>query len=138
VTAGPAHLGDLVSAYLDGELTPAERTWADGHLAGCPLCRAALAATASARTLVRGLAPVQPRLGFAEQVLRSERRRRPAALVAVAAAAVAVAAMAVTPPSGEATPPVGRFVEAHATATPGGDPVSNLGPPAALPVSFRP
>jgi hypothetical protein len=35
-------------------------------------------------------------------------------------------------------PPVGRLVEAHATATPGGDPVSNLGPPSVLPVSFRP
>jgi anti-sigma factor RsiW len=132
------HLGDLVSAFLDGELTPSERAEADAHLAGCPACRAELASTASMRALMRGLPPVEPPVGFMDLALRSHRRRRPAAALAAAAAVAAVVGMALTPRSDEVAPPVGRLVEAHATATPGGDPVSNLGPPSVLPVSFRP
>ena len=132
------HLGDLVSALLDGELTGEERATADAHLSGCPACRAELARTASMRSLVRGLAPIEPPFGFVEDLVRSHRRRQPAVLVAAAAAVVAVVSLGSTPRSDDVTPPVGRFVEAHATATPGGDPVSNLGPPSVLPVSFRP
>ena len=132
------HLGDLVSALLDGELSPVERAEADAHLAGCAVCRAELARTASMRALVRALPPVEPPAGFLEGVVRSHRRRRPAALVAVAAGIAAVVGMAMTPRSDDVAPPVGRFVEAHATATPGGDPVGNLGPSSVLPVSFRP
>jgi anti-sigma factor RsiW len=134
----PTHLGDLVSALLDGELTQAERAAADAHLASCPACRAALQATASARSLLRALSPVEPPFAFYEHMRRAEHRRRPAPWLAAAAAAAAVVTLAVSPRSQHVAPSVGRFVEAHATASPGGDPVSNLGPPSVLPVSFQP
>lgn len=132
------HLGDLVSALLDGELTPGERADADAHLAQCPHCRAELDATARARALVRDLPWVEPPFGFYEHVRRSERRRRPGVLIATAAAAIAAVTVAVSPRDHDVAPPVGRFVEAHATASPGGELVSNLGPPSVLPVSFQP
>ena len=132
------HLGDLISALIDGELTPAEQMAAEAHLTGCPACRADLAVTTSMRALVRALPPVEPSPGFLDAMVQSHRRRRPAAFVAAAAGIAAVVGMAMTPRSDDVTPPVGRLVEAHATATPGGDPVSNLGPPSVLPVSFRP
>jgi anti-sigma factor RsiW len=132
------HLGDLVSALLDGELLPHERAAADAHLAGCAACRAEMARTASMRSLVRALPPVEPPFGLIERAVRSHHRRRPAAVVAAAAAVAAVVGMAMSPQSDGVAPPVGRFVEAHATATPGDDPVGNLGPPSVLPISFRP
>ncbi|MEY2476690.1 MAG: putative zinc-finger [Actinomycetota bacterium] len=132
------HLGDLVSALLDGELTAGERAAAEAHLAGCPDCRTEMARTAAMRSLVRGLPPIEPPFGFVEGLVRADRRRRPAAVFAAAAAVAAAVGLAVTPRSDGVAPPVGRFVEAHATATPGGDPVTNLGPPSVLPVSFRP
>jgi hypothetical protein len=36
------HPADLLSAYLDGELSPAERRAVEGHLEGCPECTALL------------------------------------------------------------------------------------------------
>jgi predicted anti-sigma-YlaC factor YlaD len=133
-----AHLADLLSALLDGELTDAERTTADAHLAECALCRAELDATATARGLVRALPPVEPPFSFFERLHRAERRRRPAAWVAAVAGTAAVVVHALSPRDHTVAPTVGRFVEAHATASPGGDPVSNLGPPSVLPVSFQP
>jgi anti-sigma factor RsiW len=133
-----SHLGDLVSALLDGELSAAEQAAAEDHLAGCAPCRTELATTAAMRSLVRGLPPVDAPFGFVEGLVRANRRRRPAAVFAAAAAVAAVVGLAVTPRSDGVAPTVGRFVEAHATATPGGEPVTNLGPPSVLPVSFRP
>lgn len=132
------HLGDLISALLDDELTAAERASADAHLVDCAVCRAELTRTASMRALVRDLPMLEPPFGLVERAVRAHRRRRPAAALAAAAAVAAVVGMAVTPRSDDVAPPVGRFVEAHATATPGGDPVSNLGPPSVLPIGFRP
>jgi len=54
------HPGDLLSAYLDGELTAGRRGEVDAHLAGCAACRAELDATAAARTAVRSLPVLEP------------------------------------------------------------------------------
>jgi len=132
------HLGDMISALLDGELTPGELAAAEGHLTGCESCRAELEETATARHLVRDLPPVEPPFAFFRHVQRTQRWRRPAAWLAVAASVVAVVAIGVSPRDQHVAPPVGRFVEAHATASPGGDLVSNLGPPSVLPASFQP
>lgn len=35
----PGHLGEAISAYLDGELDTAERREAEAHVAGCEVCR---------------------------------------------------------------------------------------------------
>src|SRR5205823_5586668 len=40
--APPEHPDELLSAYLDDELTVAERAYVDDHVATCPSCRAAL------------------------------------------------------------------------------------------------
>lgn len=45
----------LVTPYVDGEASPAERAVVDAHLAGCPLCRQRAAAETSARETVRSL-----------------------------------------------------------------------------------
>jgi len=54
------HPGDLLSAYLDGELGPGERSEVDTHLAACASCRAELDGTATARTALRSLPVLEP------------------------------------------------------------------------------
>lgn len=133
------HLGDALSALVDGELSSAESAAARGHLAGCEACRAELAAVEETRTLLRGL----PALDLPPVVLERARwvgRRRPSRVAALAATAVAVAAsilFVVVPPEPEpVSPKVGRLVEVHATSGVDGDPLSRL-TPAAVPVSFE-
>jgi anti-sigma factor RsiW len=94
-----------LSAYLDGELVPAERRAVDEHLRICPICRRDLAALERVKHLLGALPDVEPPAGlFADVRLRLERPpgaldplrdglrtlvRRPAA-AAVAAALVVV------------------------------------------------
>lgn len=52
------HPDDLLSAHVDGELDPATDAWVVDHLAGCPGCRRAAAELTEARSLLRGLPPV--------------------------------------------------------------------------------
>ena len=149
---GPEHLGDRLSAMLDGEVTPAERGEAEAHLSACAQCRSELEGTAAARQLVRALPVLDPPFGLIERVLLGHtdegssvpqraavrsRPRRPVWL-AGAAAAAALAVLAVAPRhASQVQPPVAHFVDAHATATPGADPISGLAP-VAVPVSFSP
>jgi anti-sigma factor RsiW len=147
---GAGHLGDALSALLDGELEPATEEAARAHLAGCPACGAEQAAVAQARRWVRSLPPVEPPARFYGRMLgdrpagtahrrragtAAHRRRAGVAAFAACAAASAVL-LGVTSPSDPSTsPPVGRFIEAHATAVGGGDPVSHL-VTVGVPVSF--
>jgi hypothetical protein len=50
------HPTDLLSEYLDGDLTPATRAEVDAHLAGCAACRATLAGLDEVRTAARAWA----------------------------------------------------------------------------------
>lgn len=117
------HLGPLISALLDGELTTDGRARSDAHLARCSGCQRDLRATAAARALVRGLPPVEPPFGFLEGLPRPS-RRRPASAVAFAAAAAAVFTLAVSPPSEGVAPAIGQFAAAHSTALPAAAPVT--------------
>ena len=133
----PGHLGDVLSAFLDGELAAPARAAAEAHLEGCARCAHELALVAEARSLVRGLPPVEPPASFYPALLGGRRRRR--AMVAVAAAGMAgLAIMTVRPPADrQVTPPVNQLVVDHAaTASVTGDPVSEL-VPVGVPVSFR-
>lgn len=143
------HLGDALSAMLDGELSWAEEQVARAHLAACPECADELEAVGQARTWVRGLPPVDPPFGFYERMLRVAPRpvprfaappsnlRRRAGAAAFGAAAAAVTVLGIGSPSPRpVSPAVPRLVEAHATsASVGADLLSKLAP-VGVPVSF--
>jgi anti-sigma factor RsiW len=146
--AGP-HLGDALSALLDGELPVGQADQARAHLAACPTCTQELSAVTQARAWVRSLPPVEPPFGFYERLLldrrdpvmaafgaRSNLRRR-AGLAALGAAAAAVIVLGVGSPAAQPVrPAVPRLVEAHATsASVGADLLSKLAP-VGVPVSF--
>lgn len=104
------HLGDELSALLDGELAPEEHEGVEAHLAGCEICRSELEATRAVRDRVRSAGPVDPPFGFYER-LTSKRRRWPAAATAAAAIAVASACVVIVgfviqPGPATRTPPV--------------------------------
>lgn len=114
------HLGDLLSALVDGELTPDEQVTAQAHLEGCADCRAELAATADTAALLRSLPAVDPRFGFYERLLRGRRfapdrrRQRVGLTVATAAAAIALfVALGADLAGTEVDPAVDDMVQAH-------------------------
>ena len=151
--AGP-HLGDALSALVDGELSPAEEADARRHLDDCPDCSDELAATQATADLVRGLPAVDPRFGFYERLLRpsfgsgsTDRRRvRVALSVASAAAVVALVVGLASNLSGtEVTPAVDDMVEVHEAgfvpstgfAAMAPDEMADLDAPAELDGGFR-
>jgi Putative zinc-finger len=96
------HPGDRLSAFLDGELSAAERAEMQGHLRECPACTRELEELGAVDAFAREL-PVEAPAGYFEELPGRVRARvrRPAraprmALWAVAAAA-AVMAVVVTP-----------------------------------------
>lgn len=140
------HLGDLLSALLDHELSLDEEMTALRHLQDCAQCAAELESVRLARSWVRGLPAVEPPFGFIERILfgpepRSVARRSARRWVGVAAltvsAAAAVALIGVTPPrETPVAPSVARLVQAHATgASVDNDPLSRLAP-LGVPVSL--
>jgi anti-sigma factor RsiW len=143
------HLGDALSALMDGELPWAEEQVARAHLATCAECADELAAVGQARTWVRGLPPVDPPFGFYERMLRGapssvprfaappSNLRRRAGAAAFGAAAAAVTVLGIGSPSPRpVSPAVPRLVEAHATsASVGADLLSKLAP-VGIPVSL--
>ena len=146
---GQTHLGDALSALLDGELPPALQDTARAHLAACPECTAELAAVGQARSWVRGLPQVDPPFGFYERILldrplprtaplgvRPSLRRR-AGVAALGAAAAAVTVLGVGSPAARpVNPAMPQLVEAHATsASVGADLLSKLAP-VGVPISF--
>lgn len=144
-----AHLGDALSALLDGELPPSHEAAAQAHVAGCPACAQELLAVTQARSWVRALPPVEPPFGLFERMLlerpqpvpgafgarTSVRRRAGVAAVGAAAAAVMVLGLG-SPTQPPVSPAVPRMVEAHAaSASVGADLLSKLAP-VGVPVSF--
>jgi hypothetical protein len=66
---------ELMSTALDGELASAEQARLDGHLAGCPRCRGALAELRATVQLIKEVEPVEPPPWLAAKImarLRSE------------------------------------------------------------------
>ncbi|HEX6527935.1 MAG TPA: zf-HC2 domain-containing protein [Streptosporangiaceae bacterium] len=61
-----SHLGDRLSALVDGELGGAERDKAYAHLARCEQCRAEAAALRELKRQLRSLAVEQPEVAVAE------------------------------------------------------------------------
>ncbi len=127
------HLGDLVSALVDGQLDPAEEASALSHLSACEPCAAELKATADMRAVVRGLGQVDPRRPLAGPVAGA---RGLLAGIAAAAAAVAVVVLSGLEPDSATRPEVARLVQVHSTSPVNIDPMSQLAP-AVIPVSLE-
>ena len=138
------HLGDWISALLDGELADADRASAERHLATCAECTAVYDGIASVRTTVRSLPLLDPPFGLIERMVlpggaeeTTRKRRRPPVWLAGAAAAVSLIVLAAAPRHPHSVQaPVATFVNAHAASAPGADPVSGMAP-VAVPVSFH-
>lgn len=89
------HLNELLSAYLDGELTADEQSTVLSHLADCGDCRAELAEIDAARTAMRSLPVLEAPTLAEEPVMADVRsidsgRRRARTWWAAAAAAVVI------------------------------------------------
>lgn len=84
------HLGELLSAHLDGELNLGEARLVAGHLEVCGACRAEFDDLAAARAAVRTLPGIELPETVLAAIPATERRRprRPAPQWAAAAAAV--------------------------------------------------
>ena len=141
------HLGDTLSARLDGEVDSDLVPGIDAHLAACPACTAERDEVAWARAALRGLPPVEPpgdvlhlSPSWPPPAVPAVRRLRPrqvvAAATAVAAASFGVLGLVGRPaPTDPSRPAVASFVAQHSTSSPGPDAVSGLAP-VAVPVSF--
>jgi anti-sigma factor RsiW len=142
---------DLLSAYLDGELTPAELAAVEAQLESSPAWRDELTEVRAARDAVRGLPERDAPAGFWSAVhehvaradsqddddeiavpitaARSHGRRRWAWVAASAAAVAAVVAVVVVPHRDEVSPNVAAVVAQHgAQGSDNGDPVTMLAP----------
>jgi anti-sigma factor RsiW len=87
----PLHLGEVVSAYLDGELPPLERRRAESHLAGCDLCRDELTDMMFVRARLRAMPMLElPPEPASKAPAAAPIYRRARVLVSAAAAAVAM------------------------------------------------
>jgi len=88
------HRGELIPAYLDGELVGGEKQWLEEHLAVCAQCGDELTALEEVGLLLSEAPLFSPQPGFTARVMarlaQREARRR---LMRVAPALVAVSLM---------------------------------------------
>jgi anti-sigma factor RsiW len=92
------HLGEQLSAYLDGELVTAEIPVVSSHIESCSECRRELAELDRSRTAVRALPGLEPPVFLAPRREAKKRNIGVRTVVAVAAGVAAVfLAFAVAP-----------------------------------------
>ena len=116
------HLGEMLSALLDGEVDLPARRDAEAHLRACSQCRDELSQVEEARAAVRGL----PVLDFPAGLVPVERRRRrwilsPGWATALAVALALTVGLVVGPGEPEAAFQVDILRDQH-TARVVGDP----------------
>jgi hypothetical protein len=127
-TLPPPESFDVLSAYLDGELTPSEAAAVRELLERSPEHRAELDRVEQARTWLRALPPVEPPEGFTEQAIAAV--KRPAAepkkrkwgmlnLVATAAVWVAVLGFVNMSRSNDVSPDAANLAQTHTEASAG-------------------
>ena len=134
MTAQEPHLGDQLSALVDGELDADAAASARAHVQTCGACAAELEDTRAGRRAIRLLPAVEPPPGFLAGLVAAGgepghteedappapivplRRRRAAQLASAAAAAAAVAVFLAggEVPADDVQPQVGGVVAAHA------------------------
>jgi anti-sigma factor RsiW len=99
------HLGEELSAYLDGQLTTIEMPVVSAHLAECSDCRMELGDLDRSRIAVRALPGLEPPEFLDVKRAEKERRRRAVWPAAVAGGVAAVAiAFTITSTGGGAEP----------------------------------
>jgi len=153
------HPEELLSASLSGDLTAAERSALDAHLAGCDRCRATMEAFAEERRLIAGLHGGVPPRDLAIRVRAGIEGRRPgatpwwrrpgplvggfAALTTVAAALLAIVVFSdlsrgptANQPSASPTPVASEDIEPTATQLASVEPTPQPSP--APPVALEP
>ena len=123
------HLGEMLSALLDDELTPTEAVRVTEHLATCAECQAERERLAEARQAVRDLPVLDLPPPLWIKLMRSRRRAvRPAAWLGAAAAAVALIGLAAVPTQQHhVTPQMAHLVQVHAASS-GAEPVTGMAP----------
>jgi anti-sigma factor RsiW len=99
------HLGEQLSAYLDGELITSEIPVVSTHLGSCTDCRRELADLDRSRTSVRALPGLEPPVFLAPKIEDKKSRRGLRTAVAVAAGAAAVSTMFALTPLGDGPDP---------------------------------
>ncbi len=128
---------DLISGYVDGELTAEQRVAVEQELARSAVWVGVLAEITEIRARVRALPTPEAPPGFWDAVLEGRapvlraRSRFPGPLgwVAGAAAAAVVAVAFIVPSPHHASPSVATFVDSHAArAALSQDPVTQLAP----------
>jgi len=67
---------ELLSDYINGDLTQAVRSLVEAHLESCSSCRAELIKLERMRSILRSFQPVEPPYGFSQKVLASYRARK--------------------------------------------------------------
>jgi predicted anti-sigma-YlaC factor YlaD len=65
----PVENEELISRYIDGELSGEEQEVLKGHLEGCPGCREELQALEEVVAIFSGIPLLSPRPGFTERVM---------------------------------------------------------------------
>ena len=127
-TLPPPESFDVLSAYLDGELTPAEATEVRELLERSPEHRAELDRVEQARTWLRALPPVEPPEGFIEQAIAAantpvaepkKRKWGMLNLVATAAVWVAVLGFVNMSRSNDVSPDAANLAQTHTEASAG-------------------
>jgi RNA polymerase sigma-70 factor (ECF subfamily) len=70
-------LGNLLSAYHDGELEPGQQEMVRAHIAACPYCSQTEEDLRKVGAIFAGLVPIGPSAGWAGKVLESIRQQSP-------------------------------------------------------------
>ncbi len=126
----PPESFDLLSAYLDSELAPAEVAHVEDLIARSPEHRAELKRVEEARTWLRALPPVEPPEGFLERAIAiagrpvaepKKHRWGAVNLVATAAVWVLVLGFVNMNRSDNVSPDVAGFAQTHTEASAGFD-----------------
>ncbi len=133
----PDHAGDLVSAFVDGELDEPTAAWVQAHLAECADCAGQADAITATRRWIRELPPVEASTVVGSFLARHRSMVRVGAAFVVAST-VAVVALAVTASVLRPTilPEIDELVATHESAVsaatrggrPGGSPPDGMRP----------
>lgn len=135
-----SHPSELISAYLDGELTARERSQLLRHLASCGRCASEMEETQRVRSAVRSLSilDLPPDLAILEEgevvPLRRRRGLWAGTAAAVVALFIALSALLAPPPPSVSVEDLSSMFGARVSLDPGFGPAKVIGPQVSAPV----